>query len=47
MKPFKTTDYFRAARARPGREAIKDEWIVRVIESPEMEETQDDGRIRR
>lgn len=26
---------------------IRDEWIARVIDAPEREETQEDGRIRR
>jgi hypothetical protein len=34
-------------RMRPDREAIRDEWIQRVIETPESEHFQADGRIRR
>lgn len=43
----KTTKYFRAIRERPDRSIIRDEWIVQVIESPEHESVQADGRIRR
>jgi len=43
----KTTAYFRFTRNRPDRAIIKPEWITRVVEFPEHEETQDDGRIRR
>jgi len=32
---------------RPDRAVIRDEWIRRVIESPEREHVQTDGRIRR
>jgi hypothetical protein len=34
-------------RTRLDRAIIKDEWIKRVIESPEREYIQADGRIRR
>jgi len=34
-------------RSRPDRAIIEEEWIPRVIEAPEDERTQDDGRIRR
>ena len=44
---MKTTKYFRAIRTRADRAIIKDEWIRRVIESPEREYIQADGRIRR
>lgn len=43
----KTTKYFRAIRVRPDRAIIRDEWIVQVMESPEHESVQADGRIRR
>ena len=43
----KTTEYFRTFRHRPDRAIIKDEWILRVVKSPENEEVQEDGRIRR
>ncbi len=41
-----TTAYFRAVRGRPDRAAIRDEWIDRVVTTPEREERQLDGRIR-
>lgn len=44
---MKTTEYFRAMRSRPDRAAIRDEWVQRVIEAPEHERRQADGRIRR
>ena len=44
---MKTTKYFQATRVRPDREIIKDEWIQRVVRSPEKEYIQADGRIRR
>lgn len=34
-------------RTRPDRARIKDEWIQRVIDAPESEQVQADGRIRR
>ncbi len=34
-------------RARPDRVAIKNEWVIAVIERPEKESVQADGRIRR
>jgi hypothetical protein len=43
----KTTAYFKAFRSRLDRAIIKDEWILRVMKSPESETIQDDGRIRR
>jgi hypothetical protein len=43
----KATKYFQAIRSRPDRATIKDEWIQRVVEFPEREYTQADGRIRR
>jgi hypothetical protein len=39
--------YFRVARLRPGREAIEDDWILRVVYWPLREQVQEDGRIRR
>jgi hypothetical protein len=39
--------YFQMTRTRLDRAIIKDEWIKRVIESPEREYIQADGRIRR
>jgi hypothetical protein len=43
----KTTRYFQTIRSRKDRSIIKDEWIQYVIENPESEQTQGDGRIRR
>ncbi len=44
---MKMTGYFRATRSRPDRVVIRDEWIRYVIESPEGEHIQADGRVRR
>ena len=44
---MKTTRYFDAMRTRPDRTVISDEWIAAVIERPEKESIQADGRIRR
>lgn len=44
---MKATKYFRATRNRPDRKIIKDEWILHVVEHPEREYIQIDGRIRR
>ncbi len=44
---MKTTKYFQAIRARPDRAMIKDEWIQYVVQFPEKEHIQADGRIRR
>jgi hypothetical protein len=43
----KITKYFDAIRFRPDRAVIRDEWILRVIASPEREDVQADGRVRR
>ena len=43
---MKYTRYFQAIRSRPDRAIIKDEWIQRVIEAPEREYVQADGRVR-
>jgi hypothetical protein len=43
----KVTKYFEAIRTRPDRAIIQDEWILRVIASPEREYVQADGRVRR
>jgi hypothetical protein len=43
----KTTRYFQSIRSRKDRAIIKDEWIQHVIENPEREHIQGDGRIRR
>ncbi len=44
---MKATKYFQATRVRPDREKIKDEWIQYVVQHPEREHIQADGRIRR
>jgi hypothetical protein len=44
---LKRTRYFDAMRIRPDRAVIADAWIQRVIDCPEREEIQADGRIRR
>ena len=44
---MKTTRYFDATRVRPDRSDIRTVWIQRVIEQPEHQEIQADGRIRR
>jgi hypothetical protein len=46
MMPFPQTDYFQHTRNRPDRALILDSWIQRVIEEPQAEEMQTDGRIR-
>jgi len=43
----KFTQYFMAMRQRPDRAIIQMEWIQQVIEHPEKEVIQQDGRIRR
>ena len=43
----KTTKYFQATRIRPDRAMIQEEWIQRVVQFPENERIQADGRIRR
>ena len=42
----KTTKYFDSRFRKPDRAAIKTEWIQSVIDAPEAEVTQSDGRIR-
>lgn len=44
---MKTTKYFEAIRFRPDRAGILDDWILRVIERPEHEHVQADGRVRK
>ncbi len=44
---MKTTQYFQSLCTRPDRAGIKKAWIQYVIENPEREQEQDDGRIRR
>lgn len=43
----KFTQYFLSMRERPDRASIKMEWIQYVIDYPEREVVQADGRIRR
>lgn len=43
----KFTRYFEVMRARPDRAEIQLEWIQRVVDQPERERIQEDGRIRR
>jgi hypothetical protein len=47
MSLFPQTEYFRHMRQRPDRAVILDEWILQVIQYPETEIIQSDGRIRR
>ena len=47
LRSVKFTAYFQAMRQRPDRAVIRLEWIERVIERPEKELVQEDGRIRR
>lgn len=47
MPRFPQTEYFRHTRQRADRACIRDEWIEHVIQHPEHEEIQSDGRIRR
>ena len=44
---MKFTKYFETTRSRPDRAIIRLEWIQYVIEFPELESIQSDGRIRR
>ena len=44
---MKTTQYFDSLSPRPDRAQIKHTWIQRVVENPEREHIQADGRIRR
>ena len=44
---MKTTRYFDATRVRRDRSDIQAIWIQRVIDQPEYQEIQADGRIRR
>jgi len=44
---MKFTQYFLSMRQRPDRALIKLEWIQRVMDHPEKEVIQGDGRIRR
>jgi hypothetical protein len=44
---MKVTRYFEATRSRPDRARIAEEWIMRVIQNPEYETKQSDGRVRK
>lgn len=44
---MKTTAYFDTTRLRADRAVIKLEWIIQVVGSPEVQQVQADGRIRR
>lgn len=44
---MKTTSYFNTCMDRPDRAIIKKEWIQKVVDFPESEQIQKDGRIRR
>jgi len=44
---MKFTQYFLHTRLRPDRALIRDDWIFHVIQNPEREQIQSDGRIRR
>ena len=44
---MKTTEYFQYIRNRKDRAIIKEEWIEFVVNNPDKQEIQFDGRIRR
>lgn len=44
---MKFTRYFESMRERPDRAQIQIGWIIQVINNPESETIQTDGRIRR
>lgn len=44
---MKTTRYFDYVRKRSDRAAIRDEWIMHVVNHPDKTEVQSDGRIRK
>ncbi|MGF1576967.1 MAG: hypothetical protein ACFCU9_13735 [Cyanophyceae cyanobacterium] len=44
---MKFTAYFESMRSRPDRAAIDLAWVKRVVDNPEAEKIQADGRIRR
>ena len=44
---MKVTRYFDSLSTRPDRIQIQRVWIRRVVEKPEKEQVQADGRIRR
>lgn len=41
------TQYFQAMRHRSDRAMIEMDWVARVVQQPEKEMIQQDGRIRR
>ena len=43
---YEDNKYFDFTRKRSDRKNIKDEWIKRVIDSPNRKEVQRDGRIK-
>jgi hypothetical protein len=43
---MQVTQYFQATRRRPDRAAIRDEWIHQVLDAPEHQDIQPNGRIR-
>jgi hypothetical protein len=43
----KVSKYFQTIRTRRDRAIIKDDWILRAMNSPIREQIQKDGRIRR
>lgn len=47
VKKLKFSKYFQYRRRKSDRVQIKDEWIQSVINNPESEEIQSDGRIRK
>jgi hypothetical protein len=47
MPDHPTTACFQHVRHRPDRVIIQDDWILQVMDAPEREEFQPDGRIRR
>lgn len=44
---MKCTQYFSFVRKRPDRIIIKEEWILKTIDSPLKTEIQGDGKIRK
>ncbi len=46
-KEVKFTKYFEEMQRRPDRAMIRMQWIQQVVENPEKEAVQQDGRIRR
>ncbi len=44
---LQVTDYFASIMTRPDRAGIRWEWIQKVVDFPEKEQVQTDGRKRR